>query len=467
MSLVTEMEDLHAELRVNGPVGELDFTLDGVSVFQPVNIPNDTTVTEKAHTIFEFVSKNMPSWNVNSRTNTSGLLFGTGYGMCIDQARVLVALWHRYGIEGRLVTSADHSAAEARIDGTWRFFDPQHHLDHSEKFGSPTSVSDLRALTPPWPFRFDEYGYQTDWLQRTYSGMEPQERVERWLEIQRPSLALKEGESLVIRARSTISKTALPLSPVPLSKLRAGLINTYELQLKHMFGENAETVCFESGLPLIDIQVKPRSIQKVKWQRWDERRLSEISLSNLQQRMLGSVSPLCLHGSPSSTITVSYALAGWIGDRLLRPPTGSQIRILADRPCVAEYISGRNDTIVKLGEVSVVSATGWGQESHARVEIEWKKLEAPTHYQIVVEELASLLLIERLRDLAVFETVLPSNGMSPTGADFINLKWSEPEPWPNRGGSEAIERYLLIRLQGHGVVAGKNHQLIVTKKVGG
>ncbi|MCD4748055.1 MAG: transglutaminase domain-containing protein, partial [Thermoanaerobaculales bacterium] len=249
VSLVTELEDFSAELRVHGPVGHLDFTLDGGSIFEPVRIPNDATTTERAHTIFEFVSKNLPSWNVNRRISTSGLLFGAGYGMCIDQARVLVALWHRHGIEGRLVTSADHSAAEALIEGRWHFFDPQHHLDHSEVFGSPTSIFDIQTSTPPWPFRFDRYGYRVDWLQRTYSGMAPQEKVEGWLEIQRPTLALAERESLVIRPRSTISETVLPLSPVPRSSLRAGLINTYELQLRHVFAEGTEVVCFEPDLP--------------------------------------------------------------------------------------------------------------------------------------------------------------------------------------------------------------------------
>jgi len=423
-----------SSLVLTGPLHHPDILVDGLSVFDPIRRDGIETDEEVVHSLFEFMSNEFFVWNAPIGEELGTYLYGYGYGLCHMQSKVLAALWHERGIKGRLVSWPRHTMAEAEVDGVWRLYDAQHHVDYSRK-GLPVSFSHLKnnhLLIED----LDPVGYGAAyWHQLIENAEVEKDRIRKTLK--KPDLSLQKGQQLVLRRRETNARFPLFSSEQPHTAPRSHLVPLFELALRHQFRD--EQVQLHTRLPVLGISLEGMDQVKV---RISGGASLEGDASEISTLLHGETRKLVFEAPAGSQLTVTYGLAAWCGNRLFGADT-SKITLLAQRDSgTIAFNTTASAPLVRLGPL-VQSA---GDPQLFQATLSWENLHGePLQYHLFFDELSSSFPLEVWRYLGRLDWEWRSEVHGASGQAVLPFRWKPGASSPYRP-----EKYGTVFFHGRG-----------------
>ncbi len=168
-----------------------------------------TSDREKAELIYYFVVEEMRDWYFPAQgidltvEDLNVLIWGFGYGFCYDLSRLMVGLWDRAGLRGRIVAWPRHTLAEVYYDGDWHMYDAQHRMFYLNEQNQVASFALLKTNPSILAQQLDAVGhdpigYPPEYLATVFQQADPSyaDSVNgpSWKDTHSYSLNLRENE---------------------------------------------------------------------------------------------------------------------------------------------------------------------------------------------------------------------------------------------------------------------------------
>ncbi|MDJ0840424.1 MAG: hypothetical protein QNK37_28195 [Acidobacteriota bacterium] len=427
-------------IEISGHDGPLNILVDDTPLFQTIAPDPKRSDAETAAEVFRFVSENLFVWNPEGKVSIAGVLYGYGFGMCGMESRILVNLWGQHGIEGRQILWDYHVMAEAFFDNAWHVYDGQHRTDFSALWGKPTSIEDLRAgRAYPEP-GLDGIGYSHDVLQEWYTRAEPRlKKGSKWMD--EPKLHLKPDHRLRIYPRAGDGALPLPVMMQAQNRTREHLVPGYVLEWSAAVGK--KPLELRPGLPVLAVELPEGVEGKITTKK------ARVSAAETRQ-LRGSTLPMTFHFPQGTQVTVRYALAGWVGDRLFRAGAG-----------ISFPDSNANLVLVEDDQPRVIprdlSIRPQDDKGMVAMEftVEWRHMRGDRRdYHFYLDELSSELPFEAWRYVKDWEWFWEADKHGEAGSEKVRISYK-----PGLGHSPRRPgryRTLLVHVTGPGVRAGNN-----------
>ena len=441
-----------AQIEVTGAFKNLRLHVDGKDIFDPVKQDPSKSEAQNAERVFRFMSQSFFIWNAPNGLSLSEYLYGYGYGLCGMQSRVMSALWQEHGVDARIVAWPRHTMAEARVEGQWRIFDAQHRVDFSEINNHSVSFLDIQQKPSLTPEGLDPIGYHSSYLRDLFGKADVDYSANRD-RLTRPNFSLKEGQTLKIRPRQSISDFTVPIAATPDTAKRTHVIPLYEVSIHHQF--NGQPVTLHTGLPISGLRFNGSGPLEARVEKGQNHsgEPQEISAA-----LSGETRPVKFQAKSGELVLV-WHLAGWCGDRLFKAPAGAIVHAQTDHGA-AEITPVSNN---KLPRIHIESIDGFasltGQQS-LKIKLKWENIHSdiPLKYQIYLDELSSSLPLEAWQYVVEWQWVWDPETMGSAGETTLTKTWSPPiNTSPYRPGHS---RTLLAHLKGPGVINGPTNHLI-------
>ncbi len=431
-----------ASIVLEGPLKNPDLLVDGVSIFDPVPLTGAESEQEVADKVYEFVRDSFYVWNAPQGKKLGTYLYGYGYSLCHMQSKVLAALWHQRGVSGRIVSWPKHTMAEAKVDGQWLLYDPQHRVHYTRLLERPVSFQSLQEnLDIIKDIDPVGYGgeYWRDLIRRAEVDKDPVRKA-----LPKPNLSLTSGQRLVIEPRVTESPFALPSSPAPDTQPRSHLIPLYEVTLHHEF--QSSKAKFLTGLPILGISGNRDREISVTVSGGESRKGTVGEISNFVH---GETRKIQIQAPVGSQLSITYALAAWCGDRVFKKDKESyELTLRSDDG------GGGLQVKPKLASPSIhLSSLVQSKEDPFLFHtlLSWRHFDKGSEYQIFVDELSSSFPLEAWRHLDQRLWTWNEEADPPEGSALLQFRWQ-----PGAGGPYRPEKYrtLLLSARGPGLASG-------------
>ena len=432
-------------LLVSGIQGELVFEVGGVNLFDAVPVNSQETPRQSADRVFDFVSREIVVWNNPPDLDLGKAIYGYGFCLCNRESDILLALWRRHGIEGRLVSWPKHVMSEAYLGDSWQVFDAQHQVKFSQLLQKPVCFEDLaqaKALQGPG---LDPIGYGYGYLRDLYTQASPKKEPKN-KKFNYPVLKLGLNQTLLIRPRPSLPSHGLVLEGKDkATRDRTHLIPLYELVLEHRF--DSREAHLSTGLPLLGLD-------------WEEghnltaRLPFGLPIKDLDQ-LKGRARTVIFQMDEGAKLKVTYALANWVGERLFRALAQGKLKLKTSHGLGEVQLMNGSEAVVQLAEFDI-SAPSQGSTRQLHVTLSWENMQGsePLNYQLYLDELSSDLPLEVWQYLQNWEWRWRPEMDGPRGQARFSFPWKpEKATSPYRPASV---RTLLAHLKGPGVPAGKN-----------
>lgn len=430
-------------IRISGVSGGLALLVDGVPLFDPVPVLPDRTPALTADLVFQFLAQHYVPWTIPRNTSAGASFFGYGFGLCHMQSRILSSLWSEHGINARLIAWPQHTMVEAFFDERWHVFDAQHKVNFSRLWGKPICFEDLaKGHAYPSP-GLDPIGYGHAVMQRWYQDARPKRKSQKQV-LKRPLSHLSPDQVLLISPRLSQSPFSLPVVPAPGNRLRDALIPGYLLVLSQI--SKGAPIRLDSDLPILgvsgDVLQMGSALVNGK----------SVALNALK----GVIEPVSFSLPAGKLLRVHYALAAWVGDRLLKP--GAQLAF--NQPQLGAEISAviqPDQAHVSLSDLRSSGPSPEGAWS-CSYSINWQNLNDldPLDFTLFATEISSELPVEAWRYLETQSWTWLPQSHGPNGSQslsFVYLPQARPLATLRR---PARFRTLLIYIKGPAVLAGHN-----------
>lgn len=432
-------------LRVSGVRGALVFEVEGVNLFDAVPLNSQETAEQSADRVFDFVSREIVVWENPSGHDLGDALYGYGFGLCKRESGILLALWRRHGIKGRLVSWPKHVMSEAYLDGHWQVFDAQHRLNYSKFMKKPVCFEDLAQAETLQGSGLDPIGYGHGYLRDLFALASVDKEPKRDT-YDSPGLKLDANQTLWIRPRSSIATHDLPLPEKDReTRDRTHLIPLYELVLEHRFGSGEAHL--STGLPLLGLDWEGGSDLQA--------RLPFGRAIKDFEQLKGRSKTVIFRMDEGARLEVAYALANWVGERLFRALAQDRLKLKTSHGQGVVQLSKTSAALIQISEFDISPPSQDGTRQ-LQVTLSWENMTAaePQNYQLYLDVLSSDLTLEVWRYLQNWEWRWHPGKDGPRGQTHFSFPWKpEKTAGPYR---PAHVRTLLAHVKGPGVVAGKN-----------
>lgn len=444
-------------LMIEGPLAEFDVSAAGESLFSPVHVASGASQEEITRAVFEFMGDHFLTWSSAPGMNVTALLYGTGFGLCGEESSVMCSLWQRFGVDCQIVSWPRHVAAEACFDGAWHFFDAQHRIDFSKENGRPTGYEDVMRDVASMPIGLDVAGYDPQYLTRVFFEAAP--RISTVPDKPTPPrFDLSPSQKMVIRPRTSISESVLPVADEPATRHRTDLLPGYELTVIQAPVKDGTPVWFYTGLPVIAVDLAPSAMCSVKTAGDDG--FHNIDVASFGETIVGDAQGFWLQPESGCGAKITYALADWIGDRICNRRPGETLTFSAATPTVLEMWTDQAVGVPRIARIFVTEPLILGQVCRLHVQIAWENLPPgeTRAYRLVLEELSSNLNLEVWRQLGDRVWTYDPRVMKRPGSATMVFDWEVTQDGSPYRPPEV--RTVLARIVGPGVLAGENWQKV-------
>ena len=447
-------------LVIQGPAPKLDLQVDGRSVFEV--IPANGSEKDRVEAIFRFMSEEYTPWNADVTIPESALFYGYGFGMCGEQSRIMARLWFEHGVKSRVVSLPRHVMAEAEVDGVWQLFDAQHRMDFSSFLNQPVSLATIREKPDVLPEGIDPIGVTWEHMLEVYlaDGNEPNYGLIGHGSTV-PVLDLTAQQQLMIRPRPTGTHYPLRLLEPNERPRLDNLLPFYELVLTHRFDDDSMAELL-TWLPILDVRFEDGQPERLHKDRAEEVNLVDPQVESYGAILAGHSGKLLAQMPAGGTMHVTYALAGWVGNRLFSSDTGVRYHTTGQRD--REPQAWRNDPSrpeISLKNITLPDADeiAFRQTVPVQVTLQWERLTSstPLMFELIMDEMVSDLPLQNMRlvDRVVFAWDPQLHGRD--GETEITLNWKVV---PYYGYYRPhYYRSFVIQVVGPHVTAGKNFQV--------
>lgn len=433
---------------IRGPVAELDFVVAGRSIFDPLagTFDESATASDRARGVFDFMRHNFHVFPMQANQTVSQYLYGYGAGLCGEQSRVMVVLWNRYNLDARLLALPRHTLASVKVGDDWQLFDAQHHVDYSALAQQPLDMTALQAGTFTPPAVLDPIGYAWSHM-LTLLQEDVQTIPVVGLDVPPPSMALANGQALVIRQRQSHEPVTLPSLDIKQAEGRDNLVPLYFAELTQTFQAGQQSR-FQMGLPVLAIDAPKDAVflhPTVQDEQWVFQPLA-------RKAVLHRSEAFSIQMPRAGKVRITYAMAAWAGERLFA----------ADSVVVPEvgtiHPSAITEPKVWFTQSDIPTHIQHGDELNLTLTLHWRDLQkkSPQSFTVHWEQLVSGLPVEADQRLSAQTWVWMPQRDGADGQRSFQIKVTA-----NRNAFQAYrpQGYLSYqaRLTGPYIPAGKNH----------
>ncbi len=427
---------VHKSIRFEGPIDDL-FKL-------PCFVEAIEIESPGALDLFDLVHERFHTWNADPSLDVTALWYGTGFGLCGEQARVLTGLWSEYGIISRIVATQKHVMTEYRYGESWRACDPQHGVVFVQN-GVSLATEDLRKPSAWSRSGLDPVGYDNQTLIGMISSGELA-YLEPTVGIPSPRLKISAHQMATLRPRFTDATSLLPLTQVPATQHRTHVIPLYELVVETQFNPEQPEVLLDCRLPIIDVEWQQEQDARVT----NAGKTSTMSPAAVLSLLSSGQRSLHLALTSGSTLKVTYLLSGWLGDRILsfedddHEENHAIVNVLVNAP---SFYVGRIGFEPKSSPPKLT------------IEIEWRdvRLRQPEKIRVNVDQLSADMSLEVWHIIGGRDWVWrPEFGRNGRAELFFDWPPADRAP-PYR--SPQI-RTVQVSLVNRWIQSGRNHALL-------
>ena len=407
-----ELPENLAAISIRGDAREVDLRVGGRSVFQPVSPAPDSSPKAQAQALVAFAQAHLLFWPLAEDLSLEAHLFGLGAGDTGDQSRLLVALAKERGISGRLVSLPGHQLAELRYENHWHLVDSRFQLYPSLREPEPVDLVTLRDHPDRLAEALSPAGYGPSFPRETYSSGELHYAPER-ARITPPRWSPGPGQVWTIRPRPSEAQDALTAWA---GEDRIHLLPLYHLEVKHVF--DGRDLDLSPGLPILGVSFE--GTLRVRTGNLAHVADNPGALSSF---LMGKTRPFSFSMARGSELTLTYGLAGWVGDRLFKAQ-GEQLALYGTSGELNLHFHTRaGKPEIVLGPLQTME----DDEGRVRISaaISWTRIhqDHPMTYHLYLEELASHWSSEVLQRVDYRIWSWDPERMNASGREMLTWSW--------------------------------------------
>jgi hypothetical protein len=209
-----------------------------------------------------------------------------------------------------------------------------------------------------------------------------------------------------------------------------------------------------TGLPIINIEGREDVLFRVKTKVKDQ--FKEMTIRALMATVAGETTSLWLEAPLANQISVTYSLAKWVGDRIIKSPTGKDVQFFSKTKATLDIKYEEDLSRVWLDKLSIIGTPVIGQKIDLAVRINWSDmpLDEKRTYRVLMDELSSELNLEVRQYLGEHSWVYNPGEVPIMGEQIIKFQWNVTRhSSPYRS---SLNRTILARIIGPGIESGNN-----------